>query len=76
MVILLVVWLEIYLTVTYSINMDVEKIRELKAELDSKLSDLVVGFENATGLEISTIVVKRQVSDEGDTIEVSTRAII
>ncbi len=56
--------------------MNVEEIREMKASFDSKLTDMVVEFENKTGLEISSIVIKREVSDTVNEINVNARVIV
>jgi hypothetical protein len=56
--------------------MNVDEIREMKSDFDSKLTDMVVEFENKTGLEISSIVIKREVSDTINEINVNARVIV
>ena len=50
--------------------MTTEELRVLKAELDSKISDLVIEFENATAFDVETIVVKRNEENEVAAISV------
>lgn len=56
--------------------MDVEKIIESKNELDYQLSKLVTTFENETGMEISSVVIKREVLNDEQTIGVRTFVVI
>ena len=56
--------------------MNIDKVRELKADLDFKLSQLVVEFENETGLEISSLGLKREVLEDEPIISVNAFVIL
>ncbi len=56
--------------------MEIEKIIDLKNELDHNLSKLIVEFENNAGMEISSVVIKREILEGEETIGVRTITII